>query len=379
MQFSRIDLKRKEGGAGYPPYNYTMKGMKQSIETSAPRNMKRVAVVGAGVIGSSTALHLNESLRNKCEITLISEHFSPNTTSDKSSGAILPFEVTRDPVSDSVEGIGDIGRWSKDTIEHMHTLFNSCNASKVGLTHVYGCDGVKEENAEAPWWANHAHGFRRVVDKEERKAFNIPEDCGTVFFFGTYVIDCRMYLPWMMEQFKKNGGTIVQKKVSNLSELYSSYDVIINCTGLGAFSLVNDTNLFPISGEAASFAAPWIKNFIILPPGEDGVFPVVYPRAFDVVCGGTSNCNDWSSKVDPSSSSSVVESCKAAFPSLMNAELLSTWVGLRPARQQIRLTCDQSSDKPALIHCYGHGSKGVSLHWGCALEIGRLVNKIVNN
>ena len=38
-----------------------------------------------------------------------------------------------------------------------------------------------------------------------------------------------------------------------------SYDVIINCTGLGAQKLCNDINLSPIRGQVIRVKAPWIK------------------------------------------------------------------------------------------------------------------------
>jgi D-amino-acid oxidase len=47
-------------------------------------------------------------------------------------------------------------------------------------------------------------------------------------------------------------------------------------------------------------------------------------------------------------------------------------VGLRPARQDVRL---EAEPRPAgrLVHNYGHGGAGVTLSWGCAEEVVRLV------
>lgn len=50
----------------------------------------RVAVVGAGLIGLSTALRIAEVNPNCCSITLLSEQFSPNTTSDVAAGMLIP-------------------------------------------------------------------------------------------------------------------------------------------------------------------------------------------------------------------------------------------------------------------------------------------------
>lgn len=61
--------------------------------------------------------------------------------------------------------------------------------------------------------------------------------------------------------------------------------------------------------------------------------------------------------------------------------ILDDWVGLRPGRdgdvrletELLRVHEDISEGVPAatlpVIHCYGHGGCGHSLHWGCAREV----------
>ena len=43
----------------------------------------KVAVVGAGVIGLSAALHLTERFPGLLDVTVIADRFTPDTTSDK--------------------------------------------------------------------------------------------------------------------------------------------------------------------------------------------------------------------------------------------------------------------------------------------------------
>ena len=54
--------------------------------------------------------------------------------------------------------------------------------------------------------------------------------------------------------------------------------------------------------------------------------------------------------------------------------------GLRPARSSgVRLERDtvrlDGADVP-VVHCYGHGGCGVTLHWGCAVEAAALCDAI---
>ena len=48
--------------------------------------------------------------------------------------------------------------------------------------------------------------------------------------------------------------------------------------------------------------------------------------------------------------------------------MLGHAVGVRPARPAVRL--ERAGD---VVHCYGHGGAGVTLSWGCADEVIRLV------
>lgn len=67
--------------------------------SSDEENMKpvRIAVVGAGAVGLSTALCIQDRIRN-CDVHIIAEKFSPSTTSDGSAGLWTPFLVPQDQI-----------------------------------------------------------------------------------------------------------------------------------------------------------------------------------------------------------------------------------------------------------------------------------------
>lgn len=52
----------------------------------------KIAVIGAGIIGLSTAVAISEKYRSApIDVTLFAESFSPNTTGDGSAGFISPY------------------------------------------------------------------------------------------------------------------------------------------------------------------------------------------------------------------------------------------------------------------------------------------------
>jgi D-amino-acid oxidase len=44
-------------------------------------------------------------------------------------------------------------------------------------------------------------------------------------------------------------------------------------------------------------------------------------------------------------------------------------VGLRPVRPSVRLEAEALGGGRRLLHNYGHGGAGVTLSWGCALDV----------
>lgn len=52
-----------------------------------------------------------------------------------------------------------------------------------------------------------------------------------------------------MDKFRSNKGVVIVKRLESLEEIASDFDVIVNCTGLGAKQLVNDKLVHPIRGH----------------------------------------------------------------------------------------------------------------------------------
>ena len=48
------------------------------------------------------------------------------------------------------------------------------------------------------------------------------------------------------------GGDFVQRDIKNFEEL-EDFDLIVNCSGMGAFDLTGDTKLVPVRGQVSSF------------------------------------------------------------------------------------------------------------------------------
>ena len=101
--------------------------------------------------------------------------------------------------------------------------------------------------------------------------------------------DPERLLPFLTKECEARGVVIEQREVASLSELADDYDVLVNCTGLGAQTLVPDTGVTPARGVTVRMAAPWIKHFIVaagMEAEDPQLFAHVLPRVDVAVVGG---------------------------------------------------------------------------------------------
>ena len=181
-------------------------------------------------------------------------------------------------------------------------------------------------------------------------------------------------LPFLLAQFESHGGRIIISTVTSLDQL-TEYDVIVNCTGLGARELFGDVGLRPVRGQLVRVRAPFVKKFL-----AKGGFYIV-PNDELVVLGGTAQLDDWRSASDAADSARILAGCARLIPALKHAPVVSAWAGLRPFRAGgVRLESERhlvAGRWRHVVHNYGHGGAGVTLFWGCALEVAELVRRLL--
>ncbi|XP_075780096.1 D-aspartate oxidase isoform X2 [Pelodiscus sinensis] len=326
---------------------------------------RKIAVVGAGLIGLSTAVYISESIP-KCSVTVISERFTPNTTSDVAAGMLIPHTYPGTPVHQQKQ-------WFRETFDYLFEISNSSEASDAGIHLVSGWQIFKTiPDEELPFWSDVVLGFRSMT-KEELKKFP-QHKFGQAF--TTLKCDCPSYLVWLEKRLKENGSQVYARRVEDLWELHNKYDIIVNCSGIGSRELMGDLEIYPVRGQVLKVHAPWVKHFI---RDGDGL-TYIYPGIHNVTLGGTRQKDNWSLSPDPSSSKDIFDRCCVLEPSLQRAQNVMVRVGLRPSRLAVRLQKEMlvhGGKKLPVVHNYGHGSGGFSVHRGTAKEAARLVGECI--
>ena len=99
------------------------------------------------------------------------------------------------------------------------------------------------------------------------------------------------------------------------------------------------------------------------------------PRVNDIVLGGSAVPNVRDETPDEETAEKILNVAKGYFPSLHRVKVTDSWVGVRPTRDHVVLKSDEGPSGVLRVDCYGHGGQGVLLSWGCAVDIGDIVEK----
>eukprot|EP00105_Crassostrea_gigas_P007547 XP_011421830.1 PREDICTED: D-aspartate oxidase [Crassostrea gigas] len=324
--------------------------------------MARICVLGAGVVGLSSAVNI-QSILPEADITLIADQFNQETTSD---GAAGHFGIVTER---SNTDIRSLRCWTRDSFEWYHKICTSEDANIAGIHRTHGYKLWRTETPP-PFHSSFDYGCRALSKSE---LLRLPGNYTYGWELNSLMVECRRYLPWLMKRFTNKGGKVIRKKLISVDEIAGSYDVIVNCTGLGSRKLFDDKELVPIRGHLIRVKAPWIKTLFI---DEDDTY--IFSGQDTVVLGGTYERGEYRLDKDQRYYDDIMAQCCRLVPSLKHAEVERTWVGLRPWRPSVRLEVEMISlggRRLPVVHNYGHGADGVCLSWGCGVEAANLVKQ----
>jgi D-amino-acid oxidase len=181
-----------------------------------------------------------------------------------------------------------------------------------------------------------------------------------------------VFLPWLESRCREAGVELVRGWVRDLSEV--SGDVVVVAAGLRSGPLLDDHAGVPSRGQVALLANPGLSRWLVDDDHPDGMVYAL-PHPGWVVCGGTDVSGSWDTEPDREVHEAILRRVGAAVPELAGARVLGARVGLRPVAPEVRLAAAVLDGRP-VVTCYGHGGAGVTLSWGCADEVVRLVGDL---
>jgi D-amino-acid oxidase len=213
-----------------------------------------------------------------------------------------------------------------------------------------------------------------IPDLRPADPADIPKGFGTGFHASLPMIDMPQYLDYLTRRLAAAGCEIEGRPVRSLAEVADAAPIVVNCAGLGAGALTGDDTVRPLFGQHVVLSNPGLQQlFIEMNQGPEWTCFFPHPRR--VVCGGISIPDRWDTTPDPEVTDRILQRCRRIEPRLGKAEVIEIITGLRPDRPSVRVEAEPLG-RAHCIHNYGHSSNGVTLSWGCARDVVRLVTGV---
>lgn len=240
-----------------------------------------------------------------------------------------------------------VGRWAEESLSAFRELAGD---PATGVTMATGMLASTTGVAPPP----------EMFPSIEIRPAEPPPGVERAFRITVPVIDMNRYLDHLVERL---GVEIELGRVDSLEQA----PLVVNCTGMGAHELVPDSSLKPVRGQHVVVENPGIEEFFMTEPFPPS-WASFFPHGDRVVCGGVAQADDWELEPREEDARLVIENCARWEPRLREARVIEHMVGLRPARDDVRVERERSGDT-VVVHNYGHGGAGVALSWGCAREV----------
>ncbi len=306
-------------------------------------------VVGAGVVGLTTAISLAEAGL----ATRIVTAAPPAATTSAAAGAIWgpvrcgPPERCR--------------AWASTGLDVLSALTGEQAAGVHWLPGREVCVTPKTP----PQWTDLLSDVRVLGPGD------LPAGFAAGWRYTAPAVNMPVYLEYLRRRYEGLGGSVGAGTVTSLASVAAP--VVVNCTGIGARDLVPDESLIPVRGQVVVVENPGISEFYLdhADGGPDYVY--LFPHGDVVVLGGTTYEGVSDLAPRPDVAERIMRDCAAAFPSVRDARVVAERVGLRPVRPSVRLESEALPGGRVLWHNYGHGGAGVTLSWGCATELTQAV------
>lgn len=306
----------------------------------------RVIVVGAGVIGLTSAVCLAE---RGVDVHVLARDLPQETTSAVAAAWWYPYlAMPQDRVT----------AWAARSYEVLDDLADD---PRSGVAMRAGVE-VHRRPQPDPWWRAAVPSLERVRE--------LPPGYADGWRFRGPVIEMPVYLEYLRRRLLEAGGTLTRVALGGVPP---GADAVVNCSGLAARALTGDTSLRPVRGQVVRVSQVGLDTvwLDVSAPAQQPTY--VVPRSADIVVGGTEDEGSWDLRPDPATAEQILARAVALVPALADAQVLGHRVGLRPRRSAVRLEREERSGASPVVHCYGHGGAGVTLSWGCAQEAASLV------
>jgi D-amino-acid oxidase len=315
-----------------------------------------VTVVGAGIIGLTTAITLQE---HGHRVRVVAEAPWSANVSGVAGAVWFPYKVGP-PARVNV--------WAARTLRWLEQIART--SPEAGVDVLTGYEITLEPHGELrrPWWA----GEPTAELQSAHLADGIPvervpspvEGAPDAWKFLAPRAQPSLFLPYLEAALTR---PVERRRVTDLAS--EPGDVVVNCTGIAARELCNDDHLTPLFGQVVIVERGSADLTTTITDDRDpNDFFYIIPRRDELVLGGCSIPfpPGATPELDPEVTARILAHAQRLGISV--GALRVERVGLRPYRSEVRL-----EREGRVIHNYGHGGAGFTLCRGCAEDVAVLI------
>ena len=248
-----------------------------AVEEGAKTGERECAVIGCGVVGLSTARLLQ--LRGSNPV-IYTKAMPPLTTSNVAGGLWEPVTVF-DQARVTPEFRSQFAEASRFAFRRYQSLAGDWYA--VRWLPLYALSTRGPFQTPPPDSPNHEVEALYPETKQLERGEH-PFDVPFVYRRQTMLIEPAIYLAQLIRDFQLAGGRIVIQEFAAARDLMAlRQNLIFNCTGLGARTLFNDTELMPVKGQLVFLLPqPEVEYCTVGPSGN-----YMFPRHDGILLGGS--------------------------------------------------------------------------------------------
>ena len=290
-----------------------------AAEMALPHPDRRAAVMGAGVVGLTSARELQ---RRGFEVTIYAATVPPDTTSNMSLAGFTPTSGLVDMASRTPQWDAQF----REAVTIAYRRLQLLAGPKYGISWIMNYAPTDNESAGRggfggpnPLMPADIPNPRVVLQPGEH-----PFPTRFAVERSEMRIEPSIYLDALMSDFLLWGGKVVIRRFETPRDVAAlDQNVIVNCTGLGAKALFNDPELVPLKGQLTVLIPQaeitYSTNGGARPPATpEAGFIHMMPRSDGIVLGGTSLRDDWSLEVNEKERQRIVETHIDLFASMRN-------------------------------------------------------------
>ncbi|KAJ5212617.1 uncharacterized protein N7498_004263 [Penicillium cinerascens] len=349
-----------------------------------------IIIIGAGVLGLSTAIQLS---RSGHKVTLIARDLPGDSTIDYASpwaGAHFQPSPAKTPAEQLEQQL------MQETYRELDAIAQ--NHPEAGVAFIPAVEYF--DSADPDSFLSKENGYINwpdfsIIDKTQ---YPPNHDIQMAVTYRSWVLNSPVYLLWLQKLAKELGVVIIRSQLTALEDAVPIFrhasdnhvghiSAVIDASGRG----FNDPDSYPSRGQFVIVENEF--DMTVSHHWADGSSTVVVPRPFGggTVVGGTKEPGNWSEEISDSDTEMILKRVKNICPGIVGQDpakenvlgfqIRQVYVARRPMRRGgLRLEQDvvgiQSPGdgrRVPLIHCYGAGQSGYKISWGVAKRVESLI------